>query len=61
MTQHCPLTHCAYCTYRHAAGTLTIRSTTNRRTEPICWTCAREALSYYADARERAHFVIFPS
>jgi len=31
-------THCAYCAHRNAAGTLTIRSATATKTEPICWT-----------------------
>lgn len=49
-------TYCAYCAYRHAAGNLTVRSATATRTEPVCWTCAREALSCYAQQPARATF-----
>ena len=54
-------THCAYCAYRRAAGDLTIRSTTTTsKTEPVCSTCAREALAYYDQHPCRATFTPWP-
>lgn len=53
-------THCGYCAYRQAIGTLTIHGTHTSHTEPTCWTCAHEALSYYTHQPDRATFMIFP-
>lgn len=48
MNQPCTQAHCAFCGYRHAAGLLTITRTWAYSMEPACWSCARDALAYYA-------------
>lgn len=43
-----PAQHCALCTYRHAAGTLTTTTTTaTRTTDRTCHSCTTEALDHH--------------
>jgi len=58
----CTQPHCESCFYRHAAGTLTIRTSALARTEDVCCACASEALGYYNDlARRPATFQPWPT
>lgn len=58
---HCTEPHCAFCLYQHAAGTLTTTTPSRTRHDPACWTCAREALAYYASLPTRATFIAWPT
>jgi hypothetical protein len=58
----CQQPHCAYCVYRHAAGTLTIHSPIRSQSEHVCCTCAAEALDYYrGNTRWHASFIPWPT